>query len=115
MVRHGRQLPQRRVAGRRTLHADQRRHVAVRSDDDGSEGVHAAMDHTNDAAAAERHWGPRLRVHSDARRAWLPPHVAERFRRGKVMRGAISTLAWLAIFAATAVPIAGQLGRPGGL
>ena len=31
------------------------------------------------------------------------------------MRGVISTLASLAIFAATAVPIAGQLGRPGGL
>ena len=31
------------------------------------------------------------------------------------MRTVISTVAWLAIFAATAVPLAGQLGRPGGL
>src|SRR5215208_6828896 len=76
LVRHGWELPQRRIAGDRTLYPPQPRHAAVRGDDDRSEGVYSSMDHSHDHSASEGRRTPRLRMHGDARRARISPHMA---------------------------------------
>ena len=62
VVRSRRQLPQRRAARRRALHADRPRPRAVRSDDRGSEGLHAAVEDEHAALPANREERAALRV-----------------------------------------------------
>ena len=75
LVRPRRQLPQRRAARRRALHADRRRHAAVRSDDRGSEGVHAAVEdqHAALSPARDRTRSCRIQVRRVRRRADVRP------------------------------------------
>src|SRR5947207_487202 len=54
LVRPRRQLPQRAAERRRALYADGRQRHSIRSDDDGSEGVHAAVEDFTAALPAAR-------------------------------------------------------------
>ena len=80
VVRHGRQSTSSdalQVVERYT--PDQRRHAAVRSDDDRSEGVYAPVDDSDDPSSARKTSALLdYESHRDAGRDGRSPHVAER-------------------------------------